>query len=97
MPKNQDPKIVQEDGIQGLGHSSPTDVAEVELMKLIEEDLANRLMNRPSIRPTNKISEEEEEDPQKRIKVMIPLPVSTRPAQQSGSAPPSREERLREN
>ena len=28
VPTNQDSKIIQEDGIQGLGHSSPTDVAE---------------------------------------------------------------------
>ena len=53
VPTEQEPMIIKEDGIQGLGHSSPTDVAEVELMNLVEEDIANRLTNRPSIRPMN--------------------------------------------
>src|SRR3954470_16591193 len=44
--------------MQGLGHSSPTDVAEVELIKLVEVDLAKRLTNRPSICPTNKSLEQ---------------------------------------
>ena len=50
MPTKQEPKIIQEDGIQGLGHSSPMDVAEVELVKFVEVDLVNR--------PTNKSLEQ---------------------------------------
>src|SRR3954465_7019341 len=40
-----------------LGHGSPTDVAEVELVKLVdvvEVDLASSPTNIPSINPTNK-------------------------------------------
>src|SRR3954462_7680582 len=58
VPTKQEPKIIQEDGIQGLGHSLPTDVAEVELVKLVEVDLANYTTNNPSIRPTNKSLEQ---------------------------------------
>src|SRR4051812_38333402 len=81
--RNKIPRSSKKDGIQGLGHCSPTIAAEEELMKRVEVDLAMRLMIRPTIYPSNEsleqISEEEEEAPRRRINAMIPLPVSTRP------------------
>src|SRR4051812_25266072 len=78
------PRSSKIDGIQGLGHCSPTVAAEEELVKRVEVDLVMHLTIRPTIYPTNEsleqISEEEEEEehaPRRRIKVMIPLPVST--------------------
>src|ERR1041385_5304211 len=78
------PRSSKKDGILGLGHCSPTVAAEEELIKRVEVDLVMRLTIRPMIYPTNEsleqISEEEEEKfPRRRIKVMIPLPVSTHP------------------
>src|ERR1041384_1599732 len=46
------------DGIQGLGHCSPTVAAEEELMKWVEVYLVMRLMIRPTIYPTNKSLEQ---------------------------------------
>ena len=40
-PTIQSPKIIHEDCIQGLGHGSPTDVAEVELVKTVGADPRN--------------------------------------------------------
>src|SRR3954471_20062441 len=53
----KNPRSSKIDCIQGLGHGSPTDVAEVELVKLedvVEVDLASSPTNSPSINPTNK-------------------------------------------
>ena len=63
--------------MQGLGHCSPTVAAEEELVKwvdvveVVEADLP-RTAPRIDLR-------EEEEAPRRKIKVMIPLPVSTHP------------------
>ena len=37
-PTQQEPKIIHEDCIQGLGHGSPTDVEKVELVKTVGAD-----------------------------------------------------------
>src|SRR3954469_19700166 len=93
--RNKIPRSSKKDRIQGLGHCSPTIAADEELVKrvdvveVVEADLP-RTVPRTDLR-------EEEEAPRRRIKVMIPLPVSTHPVDSTSSAPPSREERHREN
>src|ERR1041385_3955802 len=52
------PRSSKKDGIQGLGHCSPTVAAEEELMKRVEVDLVMRLMIRPTIYPTNESLEQ---------------------------------------
>src|ERR1041385_8160270 len=52
------PRSSKKDGIQGLGHCSPTFAAEEELMKQVEVDLVMRLMIRPMIYPTNESLEQ---------------------------------------
>src|ERR1041384_1653017 len=46
------------DGIQGLGHCSPTFAAEEELVKWVEVDILMRLTIRPTIYPTNESLDE---------------------------------------
>src|ERR1041384_2457690 len=47
------PRSSKKDGIQGLGHCSPTVAAEEELMKRVKVELVMHLTIRPTIYPTN--------------------------------------------
>src|SRR4051812_45528510 len=100
------PRSSKIDGIQDLGQCSPTIVAEEELVMRVEEDLVMCLTIRPTNSPTNgsldQFPRTELRGRRRRrsSKQYQSYDLSTgiiRPAQQSGSAPPSREERLREN
>src|ERR1041385_8460115 len=52
------PRSSKKDGIQGLGHCSPTVAAEEELMKRVEVDLVMHLTICPTIYPTNESLEQ---------------------------------------